>query len=215
MVSMNSGYYAFRHLFALNYIRKTLNQSVAVYSGYRSATDLPWIFKPVWGAIIDAVQPARYRFKAHITFAAFMHLTIAVILAINGGPTYDQMFWFMCGMSACVAYIDSLANGLTAMITQNRERIKLMKEIDVEEGEEDEGDESMKAFGIFTGIRAVFVAIMNFVGGMVADSIEFRYGIFILAGYPLIMFVFAAFFYKEEKVRRFLRLLAKILVLQL
>jgi hypothetical protein len=121
----------------------------------------------------------------------------AVLLAITPKPQYNLFMMCMLVMNWGVAYVDTLAEGISAMITKYNEKIEVLEAMD---GKEEEGDSSMTAFGNYNAIRFMFRAIMGLVGGFMAGKVTINVSAAIMGIYPVVMLLFTLLIFKEEKV---------------
>ena len=114
--------------------------------------------------------------------------------------TFWPFLWIFFFYNIAIAYVDSLAEGISAIITKDMEKIK---KINALKGEHSSGDDSMKAFGSYNAIRSLFQAIAGLAGALVAEYTALKYSALILAFYPLVLFVYVILFFKEKNVRIF------------
>lgn len=111
------------------------------------------------------------------------------------------MIWLI--LNICVAFIDAMAEGITAINTKLGAKIAKLQEAErratgaVEDMEE---ENEMKSFGLFNIIRGILRAIMSLIGGVMAkkSSVHTSYGV--LGAYPIVMIVYTLFIFKEERV---------------
>ena len=100
------------------------------------------------------------------------------------------------------AYVDSMAEGLSSVVTKLSEEIESLESLD-EDKQKRGGDNSMNALGLFNSIRSFFLSIMMFLGGWVVTHTDglLVTGI-ILTFYPALLVVLVIVFFKEERVRK-------------
>ena len=199
MVSMNSGWFYYTSNFQLFYCRDVLNMLAPDFSAFQSNINLPWLLKPLWGFFSDSFRFFGFRFKAHIMLATTISMLTAAWMAINDRPSTLSFTITNLILSSSVAYVDTMAEGMSAVITKIYERVKVLEEL--ENGKKDGDDNSMTAFGSYSAIRSFFRAIMGFIGGVLAPRFgrsTFFSGV-ILGAYPLLMFLYALFVFKEER----------------
>ena len=169
------------------------------FSAFQSNTSLPWLIKPLWGFFSDSFRFFGYRFKSHIMMATVVSMVAAAWMVVDPRPTATSFTLSNLLLSWSVAYIDTMAEGMTAVITKIYERIKILEEL--ENGKKDGDDDSMTAFGSFNAIRSLFRAVMSFVGGILAKQFgksTFWSGV-ILGSYPVVMFLYVLLIFREER----------------
>ena len=203
MVSMNSGWYVYTQTFQLFYCKSVLNMTAPQLSAFQSNILLPWLVKPLWGFFSDSFRFFGYRFKSHIMMATVVSMVAAGWMVVDPRPNTTSFTLSNLLLSLSVAYVDTMAEGMTAITSKIYERIKVLEEL--ENGEKDGDDDSMTAFGIFNAIRSLFQAVMSFVGGILAKKFgnsTFWSGV-ILGVFPVILFLYILLTFKEEKKSRF------------
>jgi hypothetical protein len=100
-------------------------------------------------------------------------------------------------------FIETLAEGASAIITKTEERIKYIKKAEKmlnNEEDDDDEDTSMKAFGFFNNMRAITGVVMTFLGGLASTRVDIRINYAILLFYPVFLFFAVLFKFKEERV---------------
>lgn len=127
-----------------------------------------------------------------------IHIFFSAYLFITPNPQISSMFLVFTICNITTAYIDTLANGISAIITKNEEKIKALESI----GKEDQelGDTSMRSFGNFANIRTIFRAITKLLGGLLAAKVSINFSAAVMGFYPILMLLFTLFVFKEEKV---------------
>ena len=199
MVSMNSGWFFYTNNFQLFYCKSVLDMTAPQFSAFQSNTGLPWLIKPLWGFFSDSFWVFGYRLKSHIMMATVVSMLTSAWLVISPRPQATSFTISNLILSWSVAYVDTMAEGMSAVITKIYERIKILEEL--ENGKEEGDDDSMTAFGSYNAIRSLFRAVMSFVGGILAKKFgksTFWSGV-ILGTYPLIMFLYVLLIFKEER----------------
>ena len=120
------------------------------------------------------------------------------LYTIQGIPSFDQFMWINFLMNLSCAYIDCLAEGISAVVTKLSNKLKAIEEL---EGKtDDEGDDSMRAYGIYNGIRSFFQAIMTFIGGLLIQYTSLRFSAIVLSGYSFVLITYVLFIFKEKRV---------------
>lgn len=128
-----------------------------------------------------------------------LHIFAASLVVLKP-PNFEIYTVAMLLMNAAVAFVDTLAEGLSAIITKMESRMTILKNFDKEEGVEDEEDNDMKAFGLYNSIRTFFRTIMGFVGGILSSRIPVRLSFAIIGAYPVALLFFTFIVFKEERV---------------
>lgn len=116
-------------------------------------------------------------------------------------------------LNVCVAFIDALAEGISAVNTKMTVKIQKLKETERRETGnvlEDDGDNEMKSFGNFNLIRGMFRAIMGLAGGVMAERVSVQVSYAILAFYPIIMVIYTLFVFREQRKRTWTTSIKKI-----
>ena len=103
-------------------------------------------------------------------------------------------------MNLSCAYIDCLAEGITAVITKLNNQLKAIEELDGKKKEE--GDDSMKAYGIYNSIKIFFQSISTFLGGFLAQHISLGMSAIIISGYSFVIIAYIVLVFREEKVSK-------------
>lgn len=132
-----------------------------------------------------------------------MHIATSVFLFLD--PTPSPQLFVLCFtiFNASTAAIDTLANGISAVITKMNQKIETLQAVDKEENEEEKEEASSgKAFGNFSATRTFFRSIMGFIGGIVSTLIPIRISAVIIGFYTIFMLAYAHLIFKEEKVRK-------------
>lgn len=132
-----------------------------------------------------------------------LHIASALLIVLEP-PSLGVYTLSMLLMNVSVAFVDTLAEGLSAMITKMDSRILILKNFDKKEGEELEKENSMKAFGAYNAIRTFFRTIMGFVGGILSSRISVRAAFAMIGAYPAVMLIYTIVVFSEEKVRNIL-----------
>lgn len=129
-----------------------------------------------------------------------LHILAASLIVVEP-PSFQMYTLSMLLMNVAVAFVDTLAEGLSAMITKMQARIIVLQNFDKDEGEEDEEENEMKAFGAYNAIRTFFRTIMGFVGGILSSRIGIRLAFAIIGVYPIFLFLFSLVVFREERVK--------------
>jgi hypothetical protein len=127
-------------------------------------------------------------------------------------PEFKTFCYCYLVINICVAFIDTMAEGITAINTKLQAKIVKLQEAERRETgtiEDAEEENEMKSFGMFSIIRGLFRAFASMTGGVLANKIgiEISYGI--LATYPLIMMLYTTLIFQEHSVSiKFFRILS-------
>lgn len=126
-------------------------------------------------------------------------------------PHYTIFTICVFGVYFCVGFVDTLAEGMTALITkmedQKRKIEKSANIVEMVEGEkmESESDKNKKAIGNYLMFKMFVKTIGMFLGGILADKVRIGVIYGILGIFPILLNIWTIFFFKEEKVNFFYR----------
>ena len=128
---------------------------------------------------------------------SLVNVGIMTLLAFLPNPSYNQLLLVWTIMNFAYAYIDSLAEGISAVQTKNLQRVAALEALN---GKEGEGDDMMKAFGLYNAMRNFFRAIMMFIGGIVVQYTPLWVSAVIMIVYPLVLIGYTIFVFREKRV---------------
>ena len=130
-----------------------------------------------------------------------LNAVLSAYFIFDSKPSQGIFRWYFFFRNFFTSYIDAMAEGISSMVTKLSEEIESLEALD-EDGEEQEGDNSMNALGIFNSMRSLFISVMMFLGGWVtAHTDGVRVSGIILSSYPTLLVVLVLIFFKEEKVK--------------
>ena len=95
-------------------------------------------------------------------------------------------------------FIDSLGQGMTAMITKMELRLQALDKESVKKFEE--GDDK-KAFGNYYIFRFLVRSGTNYIGGLVASRLNIKYLFIVLIVASVLMIFVTLFIFREERVK--------------
>ena len=121
------------------------------------------------------------------------------LYSIDGTPQYAEFMWINILWNLSCAYIDCLAEGVSAVVTKLSNKLKAIEEL--EGKDEGEGDDSMRAYGIYNSIRFLFQSIMGFMGGLLVQYISLKASAIIISFYSFILITYVLFVFREKRVR--------------
>ena len=202
MVSLNSGWLLYINNINIFYIRSVLKIGGAVLNQFLANASLPWMVKPLWGFCSDSFFIFGYRFKLHMILMTLITISSASLLIVYPEPDFYLYTGINVMINFSTAYIDTMAEGLSAILTKYFDQIKVLEALDMKEGEEAE-DNSMTAYGNYNGLRSLFRVLMSFIGGLAAERTNLRTTGIVLGSYPIIFLVYLVVFFKEEKKKVF------------
>ena len=205
-ISSNSGYLMYSTNVNYFFISETLKLPTSDYSDFIALQGFAWSIKPLYGWISDSFYPFRYRIKPYIFLTCVLYGLLCAFIALKE-PSYSTFcnIWFL--MNVCNAFIDAMAEGITAINTKLGSKIAKLQEAERRQTgviEDEEEENEMKSFGLFNIIRGILRAFMAIVGGLMADKVSIHVSYLILGVYPVIMVLYTLFIFKEEKVRSIL-----------
>lgn len=99
-----------------------------------------------------------------------------------------------------VGFVDTLGEGMTAIITKMQERVKALKGKEAEENR-DEG----KAIGFFFVFRTLIRTIAIWGGGILSSN-KVPIGVIylVMAAFPILLFFYTIIIFKEKRVSLFI-----------
>ena len=124
------------------------------------------------------------------------------LYTIQGAPGYDEFRWINILMNISCAYIDCLAEGVSAVVTKLSNKLKAIEQLEGKAG--DEGDDSMKAYGIYNAIRTFFQSVMTFMGGLLVQYISLKASAVIMSFYSFVLIAYVVLVFREQRVSRIL-----------
>ena len=130
MVSLNSGWALYIQNINTFYLRSVLKINGAVVNDFNSNTALPWLAKPIWGFCSDSFFIFRYRFKSHIIIMTSLTIAACMIFVVHPNPNFYLYTIVNLLLNFATAYIDTMAEGMSAVITKNFERIQALEALD-------------------------------------------------------------------------------------
>lgn len=204
LISSNSGWFQYSDRVNFDFIANKLKLGPDDKSSFDAKMGFCWSIKPLYGWISDSFYPFRYRIKSYILFWCSLHCATCLWVFNTAEPGFPTILWSNVSLNMCVAFIDALAEGISAVNTKMTKKILALKEVEKRETGnvlEDEGDNEMKSFGNFNLIRGMFRAIMGLAGGVMADYVSIQVSYLILAFYPVIMILYGVFMFKEQRKR--------------
>jgi predicted MFS family arabinose efflux permease len=94
------------------YLKETLNLSAREFANFGTIAFLPWMIKPVFGAIADSFPLFGYKFKSY--FVACYGLVIGLLLFLAALKSYPLTVITVVALliSTCIAFSDVLADKL-------------------------------------------------------------------------------------------------------
>ena len=128
----------------------------------------------------------------------------ALLIATTDRPSYTTFTVMIFFLNFTVSYIDSLAEGISAVVTKMYHQVRILEQIEGLSPKED--NVSMKAFGNYNALRTCFGAIMAFVSGFLVTETTMEFSGFLLASYPIILCLYTLFIYREKRVRNQLKI---------
>ena len=197
MVSLNSGWSMYRANVETFYLMDVLKVNGTVFNEFDANTDIPWMVKPLWGFLSDSFFIFGYRLKSHIIAMSVLTIFSSVLLIFDPNPGYGMFTFVNMINSTATAYIDTMAEGMSAVITKSFARVKALEA--VTSGNENKEDDSMTAYGSYNAVRTFFRGLMAFIGGLLAQKTSLAVTGAILAFFPTILLLYVLFVFKEER----------------
>ena len=194
-----SGVLLFTTLPNLFYVKDYLKGTPSEYTFFNNLVSATWLVKPILGYFSDSFHPFHYRIKSYLIIMSSMMIICCYIVSIL--PESITIFTIIVGLIYfSVGFVDTQAEGLTAVITKMEARITELKRV---AGREQEDINSNENIGIFFMLRCMVRYCGIFAGGLLVDwgvSINIVY--LILGIFPILLIIYTIFFFEEIKVRR-------------
>jgi MFS family permease len=201
-ISSNSGYFQYSQNVNYYYISETKGLPPSYLSEFQSFQGLAWSIKPIYGWISDSFYPFKYRIKPYIFMMCMLNALCCISIFLNA-PEFDRFKYTWLVLNVSVAFIDAMAEGITAINTKLGAKIAKLQEAERRatgaiEGHEEENE--MKSFGMFNIIRGILRAVTALIGGITAQKLSVNISYLILGIYPIIMILYTFLIFKEERV---------------
>lgn len=221
LISSNSGWNIYSDRINFNFIANTLRLGPDAKSHFDADMGVCWSIKPLYGWLSDSFYPFTYRIKPYVIFMSCLNASACAFICFGNYligeamPSFN-MFWYANFIiNVCVAFIDALAEGISAINTKLEQKIKTLKDVEKRETGNvlpDEGEENeMKAFGNFNLIRGLLRAIMGAFGGVTAQKFSIQLAYFILGLYPILLALYTLFIFREASKRKWTTQIAHII----
>lgn len=127
---------------------------------------------------------------------SILHILFCILVFLY--PENFNFFTFCVFMNYFViGFTDSLAEGMSAVITKLQEKVKIMEGGDMDEEDSEEGE----AIGFFFVFRTLIRTLAIWVGGILTSrGVSVGYVYLILAVFPGLLLFYSFFIFKEERV---------------
>ena len=170
-------YYVFAQPLTLT-LKETLGLSAMQVGTFGTITLLPWVIKPVYGLLSDAVPLFGRRRKSYFILTSLLAAVGGFVLAAMETPTYWSLAFLVLLMAFGIAFTDVLTDAMMV--------------------------ESGKPLGLTGAFQSVQWAAINvstilvgFVGGYFAQQRNLRGAVLVAAIFPLVALVMAATLIRE------------------
>jgi hypothetical protein len=138
------------------------------------------------------------------SYMAFMStvMTLICLYIFLFEPTFNSFTFLVFGVYFCVGFVDTMAEGMTALITKmEAELTDLKKEAGMLENTgENESDKNKKAIGNYLMFKMFVKTLGIFTGGILANKVRIGVIYAILGVFPVILLLWTLFLFKEDKV---------------
>ena len=201
-VAITVGWAAYATNMTIFYTKNVLNLSPEATTRINSIAFLPWSVKPLWGFLVDSVFPFRYRFKSHTTFVSLFNCLVMAVLIYQPKPHKDLLTVVLFLQIASISYIDSMAQGMTAMITKLIAKVKALEDPDSTEVS------PLRIFALYTSVKNLVRCVMTFVGGIIVERTAKSYLLvsgFAQASCPLVLCLLTLFVFREQRKSKVLK----------
>ena len=196
LMAITVGWAAYSTNMSTFYTKNVLDLSAEASTQVNSIAFLPWSMKPIWGFLVDSVFLFRYRFKSHCAIVSLINCLVMAALIYQPKPTRMPFTLILFLQTAAISYLDSMAQGMTAMITKLGEKAQALEEPD------GISRSPLKIFARYTLVKLIVRCLMAFVRGYVAERTARQHLLvsgFIMASFPLLLFFLTLFVFKEER----------------
>jgi hypothetical protein len=221
LISSNSGWNSFSDRNNFTFLAKTLRVDPAIYTDFQADIGSCWSAKPLYGWLSDSFYPFTYRIKPYVVFMSILNSVTCLYVLLGGAilygdpqPTYRMFWWANMIINVTIAFIDALAEGISAINTKLQEKIKILKEAEKRQTGnvlEEEEENEMKSFGNFNLIRGLLRAIMSVMGGILSSKLSINVAYLILGTYPIILALYTMVIFRESSKRRWVTSLTFII----
>lgn len=194
-----SGVLLFTTLPNLFHVMNILGQSPAQFNTFDNLTQSTWLAKPILGYFSDSFHPFHYRIKSYVIIMTVIMAGSCYLITITSNSL--SIFTLLVSLIYfAVGFVDTQAEGLTAVITKMETRLaELKKEIGLANEEDVNSNENI---GNFLMLRNLFRFTAIFLGGFLVDQKVSIKIIYIILGLsPASLLIFTLFFFTELKVK--------------
>jgi hypothetical protein len=213
LIATNTALFAYFQNVVIYVVSVLMKKQPADYLLFTSFTGIAWSIKPLYGWTSDSIYPFKYRIKPYVTIVQSIYICISLYIAYftynytHDTPLFNFNTYKVASLflNICVAFIDSLAWGLTVITTKIDVKIQKLKQ----RREDGNGenlvleDNSLKSVGFYNVVRGILRSIASMAGGVFAAKIAPGVSYTFMCTYPVIMVLFALFVYKEIPVSYF------------
>jgi hypothetical protein len=116
-ISSNSGYFQYSANVNYFFISEHLKLPSADNTRLNVKQGIAWSIKPLYGWICDSFYPFKYRIKPYIFLACCLNILICVTIFLVE-PSFELFLIQWLVMNIGVAFIDAMAEGITAINTK-------------------------------------------------------------------------------------------------
>ena len=192
-----SGVLLFVTLPNLFYVKDELKGTPSEYAFFNNVVSATWLFKPVLGYFSDSFHPFHYRIKSYLLIMSSIMILCCYLVSVV--PDTIRIFTVLVALIYfSVGFVDTQAEGLTAVITKMESRMLDLKKL---AGREEEVLNSNENIGVYLMLRNLVRYTGIFAGGILIDykvSIGTIY--IILAIFPILLICYTLFLFEEVKV---------------
>lgn len=137
--------------------------------------------------------------KSYVLLMTALHILFCVLIFLHSSSfSFFTICVFMVYLT--VGYVDTLGEGMTAIITKMNERVKALRG-----KEETENKEEGKAIGFFFVFRTLIRTVAIWGGGiMSSNKVPIGYIYLVMAIFPVLLFFYTIIIFREKRVTDFL-----------
>ena len=130
--SLNSGWSSYCGGINFNFLANTLKLPADQTTYFDAKMSLFWAIKPIYGWLTDSFYPFTYRVKPYIIAMSLMNALSCFFVCFGKflldvpETTYDIFWYSNCFKNTAVAFIDAMAEGITAINTKLHAKINTL-----------------------------------------------------------------------------------------
>lgn len=197
LMSVFSGMFFLITYSNLHHVKQDLQIEAGPYTEFDTLTKAAWILKPLLGYVSECFFPFKYRIKTYVAIMTLIMIGCCLAIFLTK-PGFYMFGVYVFGCYFAVGFIDTVGEGMTAIITKKEALFELMGNHTGKKAEL-ELDKNKKAIGNFMMFKMFVRSIAYCSGGILADLLTIGQIYMILAIFPTLLLIWTLFFFKEER----------------